>query len=96
MKAKPIHALVADAVVQFKQHHGGAAPASLTAERDALVVASREGKLGLRGIPVKVVTQVEESRLAKPGLGTALAMVLVELPGDRFGAAVLEYAPVTL
>jgi hypothetical protein len=89
---KKVHALVHDGIVQFQRHHDGISPRCLVAERHALVVASLEGRLKLDKIPVRVVEEVERVSLAKPGEGHSLALVLTELPGARFGAAVVEYA----
>ena len=62
------------------------------AERDALVVAALEGKLGLT-LPVRVVEHVDPVHLARPGQGNALALVLTSLPGNRLGAVVVDAEP---
>jgi hypothetical protein len=93
MKKKPTIAMVAEAVDLFKQYHNGVAPTCLVAEKDALVaVASAEGKIGLKGVPVRTEV-VDRKKLAKPGEGEALALFLTYLPGGQIAAGVTEYVP---
>lgn len=89
---KPIIAMVTEAVELFKQHHAGVAPTGLVAERGALLaVVHYEGKLGLRGLQVRTVMEMDRNKLRKPGEGRAIALFLVELADGRVSAAVTEY-----
>lgn len=86
-----VHSLVADGVIQFQNHHQGAMPRCLVTERDALIIANLEGRMKLNGLPVRV-EEIEKADLAKPGAGHSLALILTELPGGRFGTAIVEYS----
>lgn len=86
-----VHSLIADGVEQFKRHHAGASPLAIIAEKDALLIAAYEGKLRLKGIPLRI-GQVDVKFLARPGEGHSLALITTELPGARSGVAILEYS----
>jgi hypothetical protein len=90
-KKTPVIAMVTEAVELFKQHHG-VKPTELVAEQAALIaVVHYEGKLGLKGLPVRVVPEMAREKLRGPGKGRALALFLVDLADGRLSAAVTEY-----
>jgi len=92
MPKKPNTAMVLEGIQLFKKHHDGVGPTCIVAEPDAVVaVTSIEGKLGLGGLPIRVMTHIPVKSLKAPGKGSALALFLTDLPGGRLGAAVTEF-----